>query len=345
MSREWGMTNESECRYRSKIWHYLGYITVEPLMIFYMMAFMITNVVEQSFFVYKACTVNHGYNKTVTVSTFHLWNNIAGHGVPIVLALFMGAWSDKRGRKLPLLMGLIGKLYYSTMVVVNTTQSDWPLEYVVYTATLPMAFTGADVAIFAAAYTYLVDVSSKKNRTMRVTILEVCYLATMPTGIALGSYLFNKVVDKSYTIMFIINASLLVLAVLYTFLRLKWRSNPNQKPLSEANNVFLDFFDYNHVVDTTVTIVKKRPRGRRSYLIMLIVMMALYTFQRDERDMMYLYCQLVFNWTLGQFSTFRTFQSALQDVALLFAIPLMSGGVRVEGHDYHHDWGGCSYYR
>lgn len=125
----------------------------------------------------------------ITVSNFHLWNGIAGHGVPIILALFMGAWSDKRGRKLLLLIGLIGKLYFSGMVVLNTLQVTWPLEYVVYTATLPMAFTGADVAIFAAAFTYLVDVSSPKNRTIRVTILEVCYLATMPTGIALGKHL------------------------------------------------------------------------------------------------------------------------------------------------------------
>lgn len=100
----------------------------------------------------------------------------------------MGAWSDRRGRKLLLLIGLIGKIYFSGMIVVNTTQDTWPVEYVVYTATLPSAFTGADVAIFAAAFSYLVDVSSPKHRTIRVTILEVCYLATMPTGIALGQY-------------------------------------------------------------------------------------------------------------------------------------------------------------
>lgn len=74
------------------------------------------------------------------------------------------------------------------MVVVNTMQETWPVEYIIYTATIPMAFTGADVAIFAAAFTYLVDVSSPKHRTIRVTILEVCYLATMPTGIALGKH-------------------------------------------------------------------------------------------------------------------------------------------------------------
>lgn len=30
-----------------------------------MMAFMLTTVIEQSFFVYKACSVNHGYNDTI----------------------------------------------------------------------------------------------------------------------------------------------------------------------------------------------------------------------------------------------------------------------------------------
>lgn len=31
----------------------------------YMMAFMITSVVEQAFFVYKACRVDHGYSEEV----------------------------------------------------------------------------------------------------------------------------------------------------------------------------------------------------------------------------------------------------------------------------------------
>lgn len=125
------------------------------------------------------------------MANFHLWNSIAGHGVPIVLAMFMGSWSDKRGRKLLLLLGLVGKLYFSAMIILNTMQPTWPVEYIIYTATLPMAFTGADVAIFAAAFSYLVDVSSQKYRTIRVTILEVCYLATWPTGIALGKLKFS----------------------------------------------------------------------------------------------------------------------------------------------------------
>lgn len=83
-------------------------------------------------------------------------------------------------------MGLVGKFVYSAMVVVNTLNPTWPVEYIIYTATIPSAFTGADVAIFACAFAYISDVTTTKDRTLRITILDVCYLSTMPTGVAIG---------------------------------------------------------------------------------------------------------------------------------------------------------------
>lgn len=83
-------------------------------------------------------------------------------------------------------MGLTGKLLYSVMIIVNTIFTDWPVEYIIYTATIPCAFTGADVAIFANAFSYISDVSTERDRTLRITILDVAYLSTMPTGVALG---------------------------------------------------------------------------------------------------------------------------------------------------------------
>lgn len=96
----------------SKKWFHK--ISVEPTLFLYMMAFMLTSVVENVFFVYKSCTVNHNYTDEIcsnienytdvkkevqlTTSDFLQWNNIAGHVIPIVLALFLGSFSDRRGR-------------------------------------------------------------------------------------------------------------------------------------------------------------------------------------------------------------------------------------------------------
>lgn len=131
----------------------------------------------------------------MTVSEFHQWNDIAGHVVPIILAMFYGNWSDRRGRKLPLVLGLTGKLVYSFMIVINSMMDTWNLNMVVYTATLPMSLLGGDVAIFSSCFAYMSDVSSVQQRTMRITILDVVYLSTMPTG--RNKFTLKKILSKN----------------------------------------------------------------------------------------------------------------------------------------------------
>lgn len=117
-------------------------------------------------------------------------------------------------------MGLIGKLIYSVMIIVNANQPTWPLNYVIYTAVIPCALTGADVAIFASCFAYISDISSVKNRTLRITILDAAYLFTMPTGVAIGTQLY-KLFNQSFGWMFACNASLLFLAIIYSLIRLQ----------------------------------------------------------------------------------------------------------------------------
>lgn len=56
----------------------------------------------------------------------------------------------------------------------------------IYVAAFPSALTGADLAIFAGCFAYIADVSHAKSRTLRIGILDIVYLSTMPTGVALG---------------------------------------------------------------------------------------------------------------------------------------------------------------
>lgn len=55
-----------------------------------------------------------------------------------------------------------------------------------------------------------------------------------------------------------------------------------------------------------------------------MIAMALYTFQRDEKPMLYLYTQLKFNWDATIYSTFKTFQSSAFVVMMLIGLPVMS---------------------
>ncbi|KAG7212624.1 hypothetical protein KM043_012912 [Ampulex compressa] len=337
IKREDDMEMEHGCL--TKYLRWMRHISVEPTMWLYMMAFMMTSVIEQSFFVHKACRVDHGYpedvcshlynNATiqaevqVTVSKFLQWNGIAGHVVPIILALFFGNWSDRRGRKMLLILGLAGKLVYSSMIVVISMLDSWDLNTVIYAASLPMAMLGGDVAIFGSCFTYISDITTIQQRTLRITILDVVYLSTMPSGVALGSYLFSKVLNSSYTIMFAINATLLALAIVYSLVNLEWQTSTEQRPLSGAN-FLVDFFDKSHVAATFRTLSKTRRNHGKLHLWILLIAMGLYTFQRDEKPMSFLYTQLVFKWDVVKFSEFKTFQSTLFVLAMLIGVPTMS---------------------
>lgn len=173
-----------------------------------------------------------------------------------------------------------------------------------------------------------------------------CIVDTNARFSILGSYLFSYVFNRSYVIMFSINATLLLLAIIYTSVHLKvtyidvliyltyfyrnenyqWKTTPKQRPISEVGicGMLPDFFDKDHVVQSAKTMLRKRSMNRRAYLWMLMVAMLFYTFQRDEKPMTYLYTQYKFHWNTEIYSAFKTFQSTAYVVLMLGGIPLMS---------------------
>jgi MFS transporter, PCFT/HCP family, solute carrier family 46, member 3 len=72
------------------------------------------------------------------------------------------------------------------------------------------------------------------------------------------------------------------------------------------------------------TLSKKRNNNFRTYVIIMMISMALYAFQRDEKQYLYLYAQLKFNWTTEMYSNFKTYQSAGFVLAMLIFVPIMN---------------------
>lgn len=145
--------------------------------------------------------------------------------------------------------------------------------------------------------------------------------------------------------MFILNASFIFLSIIYSFLALKvsqyysnivkfikfsysfqWQTTTKQRLITELSFIGMikDYFDKNHVIDSFKTLSKKRDELRRLYLWIFMVAMALYTFQRDEKPMTYLYTQLKFNWDVQSYSDFKVFQSTAYVVAMLVGVPIFS---------------------
>lgn len=118
----------------------------------------------------------------------------------------------------------------------------------------------------------------------------------------------------------------MLLSVLYSLFKLKWQTTTKQRPLNDlpASKWLGDFFDKNHFKQTIRTLVKKRDNNYRSYIFIVMISMALYAFQRDERPYLYLYAQLKLGWGVDIYSNFKTYQSAAFVIFMLIAIPIMN---------------------
>jgi MFS transporter, PCFT/HCP family, solute carrier family 46, member 3 len=60
------------------------------------------------------------------------------------------------------------------------------------------------------------------------------------------------------------------------------------------------------------------------FFLLLLAGMFFYTFQRDEKPMLFLYTQLIFNWNADDYSYFKTFQSTAYVITMLLGIPFMA---------------------
>lgn len=65
-------------------------------------------------------------------------------------------------------------------------------------------------------------------------------------------------------------------------------------------------------------------RYRRTCLILLLLAMCLYTFQREENQYLFIYTTFKFNWEVNVYSIFKTFKSTAYVLAMLVSVPVMN---------------------
>lgn len=309
-------------------------IGVEPIMFLYMMGYRVIYVVEEAFFLYKACTVdlafplhvcqhitqpiykNYSAEVQIKVSSFHQFNNAGLLALPAVLIIFLGAWSDRVGRKVPLLLGLIGYFVHALMMAIISINDKWNLESVLYGATIPGSLTGRDWTIYMACFSYLSDTTSPTNRTLRSTFLAVAYLIPIPLGVALGSYLYNGPLEGSFFALFLTTAGILALAVLYTVIFIPCKT-------FEASDSSRKVCSLAPIIDTFNTLVQPRKDRRRLLLFLALVAIALSVIVKDESKMIQLYTFWKFNWNVKIYSIFKTFEATSFVIGLLICAPLI----------------------
>ncbi|KAJ8308583.1 hypothetical protein KUTeg_013457 [Tegillarca granosa] len=255
---------------------YLRKITVEPTIFLYMFYLFLQLPTFQALIYYKVCTFK--YNDTTICdnlenetykqeemyvqkesSSWILKTNLA-FGLPsiLVVTFFLAPWGDRVGRKVPVILPVVGSILNSCFNLLNALFIDWELQMLVI-GPLLNGLSGGFVACMMSGYSYVGHDSDKEFKTIRVGIIEALIFLAGTFGVLLSGVLLDR---TSFTFVFSVTIGITSLALVYTLVFVR-----DLKPDERATSTSLvKTICHEHVKQPWMCIIKERPDRTKLYI-------------------------------------------------------------------------------
>ncbi|XP_058812774.1 tetracycline resistance protein, class A-like [Topomyia yanbarensis] len=339
--------------FKEKLRYFKDNITVEPIVACYIMPSVLAGLATQNLNLEKACRVNLNYGDTVCdaltrretanytheeemiqqmVARMAGWKTVLQSALPCLLILFWGSWSDRHGRRKPcILIPIIGEFTTAIGLILCTYFERAPMEVAAVTEALFPALSGGWFTMFMGVFSYIADVTTTEERTIRIGIVNLCFSLGVPIGMAFSGILLKKI---GFYGVFSISACLYLVAFFYGVFFLKEVNvNVDEKERLKAKekSVLADFFDKEHVLQTFRVAFKKGERQRRLRVIMLmIVVMVVIGPLHGEMSVIYLFTRYRFNWSEVEFSFFSTYGMLTGLIGTIFSVGVFSHLLKID---------------
>ncbi|KAM3966882.1 putative peptidoglycan muropeptide transporter SLC46 [Aphomia sociella] len=323
----------------------MSLITVEPILACYVMPSVLSALATQNLYLEKACRVNLAYDHHICdaltrretrnytfeeeavqtlVASVAGWKTVLQSFLPCGILIFLGAYSDRVGqRKFCMLLPIIGEFLTSVGLIVNTFYFyELPVEVAAVTEAIFPALTGGWFTMFMGVFSYIADVTTEEQRTLRIGIVNLFYSLGVPVGAALSGILVRKI--GLYGV-FSISATLYLISFFYGYYRIKEVKRSTETKTNGCCEWLRMFFDIRYVKETLTVAFKQGPNNRRLRVIMLVIVLCVVIGPiYGEMSVMYLFTRYRFNWNEVDFSMFSTYAMCTSLLGTLFSVGVFS---------------------
>ena len=323
-------------------------ITVEPVVIFYCLVVALSGIPGEEMYVKKACLVNLNHtrevcdniydHKDIQLETQKLVSGLQAKSgilksVPgIVFILFAGPLSDSYGRKLFLLLSIFGYISLNLVFLINSIWfMELRVEYLLFECLQEV--TGGATMFYLTMKAYLCDITTQEERTTRLAVADafasVGWLVGMPAGTRIKK-------NFGYTALFATTLAIAVTAFLYTLIFLKdsvkLLSEEQRKAYYERKKKEAITCDqgvvgksFNLVLSSFRTLLKKRSKNNRMWIIMFVLIFALPTVVNAGYGVVgYLFYRLQYNISTETYSDLISSWFVVNMFAQLVTVPFLS---------------------
>ncbi|XP_066142939.1 lysosomal proton-coupled steroid conjugate and bile acid symporter SLC46A3-like [Euwallacea fornicatus] len=346
--------------FHKKIEYLISHMTIEPTLVFYILPSMMITIAVQNLNLEKACRVNLGISiehcdaltsgnesaypdykrdeeQVQTLATYmSIMKNAIQSIIPGIMLLFLGAWSDKyQKRKLCMLLPVLGDMASVTGLLICTYfYYEIPMEVSSLCESLFPSLSGTWFAMFTGVYSYISDVSSEEERTLRVGAVNMLTNVAMCIGTALSGVLYEY---TGFYGVYLIAMIMYSVSLGYGFIFIEDPCNQFsedgakiEKP--KSNGFCRDFFQTEHITNTFKTAVKsgnKRGRSKRICIIMFLFVIVVGPFY-GELNVVYFSVRLRYGWDAMQYSFFTTFQFVTNTLGTMFSLSIFSQHLKLD---------------
>lgn len=335
-------------------------VTVEPVGFLFIVASVIQGVVIQNLYLEKTCYINFQLNSSECtaqhnhtsetgsehateiqkyVSNLNIYGSLIENIPSVILVLFLGPWSEKNGRKPPMLAPLVGHLCSVSLYILNYYFTSWPAEYILF-ASIPCGLFGGSATLLMALNSYMADITNTQSRTSRLSIMYGSMTISYPIASFVSIYIYTY---GGYFAIWGTSLGLGTIALLYIIFWIKdsrgLESEDEQVESSYSPSVNFGQDDEQLVALRTARChcgsvalnlwecftVTFQPRNgyKRACLSILLASMCVYVSQIPG-SVTYLYTRKLFDWDQPEFALFSTISSLTAVLGSFFLLPLLS---------------------
>lgn len=272
--------------------------TVEPCLFIYMVCISLSSFTVQNMHLEKSCRVNLKFGEEICdrirdrnttgleqemnqvqslVAKVMAWKFPLQTGIPAVMVLFVGAWSDKnKRRKILILVPMIGEIITNIGLLFATYYfEELSLAATALIEALPPACTGSYIIIFIGMYSFMADRTSIENRTVRFGVVSIFVSLGTPTGTALSGVALRAM---GYYGMFTLLLCLHSLSFLYALLKLQDVTHVNEHAPCDVSETACGVVMrtictvFGLLRNTFAVVFRKRECNGRAQILLIIVL-------------------------------------------------------------------------
>ncbi|OXA52332.1 Proton-coupled folate transporter [Folsomia candida] len=332
-------------------------VTIEPASFFMMISVVLSGTLMQNVLIESVCTVTRNNSREIcseivknngsfedeeiaiqeVVASVQEYSSIVDNVFKLLFILIAGPWSDRNGRRTPLILTVVGNTVSCAGMLAGSLLYDRIDPYwLAIITSAASSILGGEVGFTMSAYGHICDITNLSSRTFRTGMFSAAYQLGALVGFGLLNLIIRSDVKYPNTVGFgvALICSLITLVIVLIGLKKKtWAPsdfrNNNYSSLMKRSEMKRDSSTCGFLGSSLCQVFRPLTKPRSLYgkvviwLIIILHILAAAPIHGDS-SILYLFLRQRLGWDVVEYGYFSIYDNVIKVIGMSVAMTLFS---------------------